>query len=120
MEPVREIVRAHMLLWDMPDLSFAAELGVTELLTNVYRHTAGGCELVLSETETGVFVGVSDFDVTLPVVREPSDDEVGGRGLFLLAAMAYQFGTEPRRSGKQVWFRLAAQEPGPGETKSSA
>ncbi|WP_045698175.1 ATP-binding protein [Streptomyces rubellomurinus] len=120
MEPVREIVRAHLRLWRKAELSFVAELGVTELLTNVYKHTRGDCELVLSETDTGVFVGVSDFDGTFPVIREPADDEVGGRGLFLLAAMADGFGTKPRRTGKQVWFRLGPEASRPYEEESAA
>ncbi|MGW4891073.1 ATP-binding protein [Kitasatospora sp. NPDC004240] len=120
MEPVREIVRAHLRLWGKAELSFIAELGVTELLTNVYKHARGDCDLVISDTNTGVFVGVSDFDVTLPVIREPSDDEVGGRGLFLLAAMADEFGTELCRSGKQVWFRLGPEVSSPCEEESAA
>jgi anti-sigma regulatory factor (Ser/Thr protein kinase) len=120
MEPVREIVRAHLRLWEKAELSFVAELGVTELLTNVYRHTRGGCDLLLSETATGVFVGVSDFDVTLPVIREPSDDEIGGRGPFLLAALVDELGTEPCGSGKQVWFRFGPEASSPHEEESVA
>ncbi|MEV0536466.1 ATP-binding protein [Kitasatospora sp. NPDC050463] len=120
MEPVREIIRAHLRLWRKAELSFIAELGVTELLTNVYKHTRGDCELVLSETDSGVFVGVSDSDVTLPVIREPSDYEVGGRGLSLLAAMADGFGTEPCRSGKQVWFRLSLEASRSHQEESAA
>ncbi|GAA2263770.1 hypothetical protein GCM10010430_55440 [Kitasatospora cystarginea] len=119
MEPVREIVRAHLRLWNKDELSFVAELGVTELLTNVYNHAGGGCELMMSETASGIFVGVTDRNAALPVVREPTDDGIGGRGLFLLAAMADELVSESRDGGKQVGFRLGLAAPALGAEEST-
>ncbi|MFI5529249.1 ATP-binding protein [Kitasatospora sp. NPDC051853] len=119
MEPMREIVRAHLRLWQKTELSFVAELGVTELLTNVYKHARGACELVLSETATGLFVGVTDLADTLPVVREPTDNRADGRGLFLLTVMTDELAVEPRGIGKQVWFHLSPEITNPdGEERN--
>ncbi|WP_162641401.1 ATP-binding protein [Streptosporangium sp. 'caverna'] len=104
--PVREIVRIHLRVWRKSDLSFTAELGVTELLTNVHKHTRGGCEVLLRETPDGITIAVTDFDDTLPAVKEPALDEEGGRGLFLLSLLTDDLEIEPLLGGKRVWFRL--------------
>lgn len=105
-EPIREVVRAHLRLWGKAELSFVAELGVTELLANVWKHTAGDCELLVRETPDGVVVAVTDFDDTLPEVQDAGQDEENGRGLFLLSAMAEELDVQPLLKGKRVWFRL--------------
>ncbi len=106
MGPVREIVRAHLRLWRKSELSDVAVLGVTELLTNVLKHAPGDCELLMRETPDGVFVGVTDYVDSLPTVRQPSDGQTGGWGLFLLADVAAELDVKPLPHGKQVWFRL--------------
>ncbi|MCX4971114.1 ATP-binding protein [Streptomyces sp. NBC_00654] len=111
MEPVREIVRILLRMWRKSDLSFVAELGVTELLTNVWKHTPGGCELLIRETPDGVLVGVTDFDDALPAVKQPTEDAECGRGLFLLAELTEELHTQPLLTGKQVWFRLGHNLP---------
>jgi anti-sigma regulatory factor (Ser/Thr protein kinase) len=65
------------------------------------------------ETADGIVVGVTDFDEGLPAVKEPSPQEEGGRGLFLLSVIADELATERLERGKQVWFRLNLP-PGPG------
>lgn len=106
MEPVREIVRVLLRMWRKSELEFVAELGVTELLTNVVKHAPGDCELLVRETPDGVLVGVTDFEDALPDVKEPDEVAEGGRGLFLLSCLADELQTQPLLRGKQVWFRL--------------
>jgi anti-sigma regulatory factor (Ser/Thr protein kinase) len=104
--PVREIVRAHLRLWRKTSLSGLAELGVSELLTNVCKHASGDCELLVREMPDGILVAVTDFDDRLPIVKEPTGDQESGRGLFLLMSVVDQMAVEPLLYGKQVWFRL--------------
>lgn len=104
---MREIIRIHLRLWRKEDLSFTAELGVSELLTNVLEHAPGDCELLVRETSDGVVVGVTDFDDALPVVQEPTGDAIGGRGLFLVSQLADELDIHHLTLGKQVWFRLS-------------
>ncbi|MFF5213422.1 ATP-binding protein [Streptosporangium sp. NPDC000396] len=106
MGPVREMVRAHLRLWRRSELSSVAELGVTELLTNVHKHAPGACELLVRETVDGITVEVTDFDSVLPAVKEPTEDEESGRGLFLLSMLTETLQIEPLRGGKRVWFHL--------------
>ena len=115
-QPMREVVSAHLRLWHKGELTFVAELGITELLANVWKHTAGDCELLVRETPDGVVVAVTDFDDALPAVKEACEDEESGRGLFLLAAMADRLDVQPLRRGKRIWFRLRATTSGAQES----
>ncbi|MFD8967134.1 ATP-binding protein [Streptomyces sp. NPDC059568] len=105
---IREITRIHLRLWCKEELSFVAELGVSELLTNVLTHAPGDCELLVRETPDGVVVGVTDFDDAMPVVNEPTEGELGGRGLFLLSQLADELEIHQLAQGEQVWFRLSS------------
>ncbi|MFD4609968.1 ATP-binding protein [Streptomyces sp. NPDC058440] len=108
MRHVREMVRAQLRMWRKSEFSDVAELGVTELLTNVFRHTAGGGELLVRETSDGIRVGVIDFDGRLPLAEEPGRDATGGRGLLLLAGLVGGLETELLPQGKEVRFSLRA------------
>ncbi|MBT2457275.1 hypothetical protein [Streptomyces sp. ISL-86] len=48
----------------------------------------------------GVLVGVTDFEDTLPAVKDPDEDAEGGRGLFLLSCLADELQTQPLLKGK--------------------
>ncbi|MEV1011760.1 ATP-binding protein [Streptomyces sp. NPDC049881] len=117
MEPVREIVRVLLRMWRKNELAFVAELGVTELLTNVWKHTPGDCELLVREMPDGVLVGVTDFGDALPTVKEPAEDTEGGRGLFLLSALADEVQTQPLLRGKRICFRLSNAAADGGEER---
>ena len=105
--PVREIVRAVLRLWERSELGFVVELGVTELLTNVWRHTPGDCELLVRELADGVLVAVTNFGVALPALTAPADDAEAGRGLLLLSALVDELDVLPLPCGKRVWFQLS-------------
>jgi anti-sigma regulatory factor (Ser/Thr protein kinase) len=76
----------------------AAELIVSELVTNAIVHSGsdmvscvlrlGGGLLRIEVTDQGV--GVAE-----PAVRKPADDDVSGRGLLLVSAVAEAWGVSP-------------------------
>lgn len=106
---MRQVIRIHLRLWSKKELSFTAELGVSELLTNVLAHAPGDCEVLVRETPDGVVVGVTDFHDAVPMVKEPTEGELGGRGLFLLSQLAEELEVHQLTQGKQVWFRLSLE-----------
>ncbi|MEV7886358.1 ATP-binding protein [Streptomyces sp. NPDC002817] len=108
---IRRIVRSLLTDWELAELTYAVELGVTELVANVVRHVPGRrCEVVVLRQVAGVRVEVADGCVQRPLPRgELSPDAEGGRGLLLLEAVVDKWGvTGVPGGGKVVWFECGA------------
>lgn len=101
--------------WEIPpDTAADALLVISELVTNCLRHTTvsltgAGCLLSLRRLPDHVLVCVYDDDRRPPVLRRPSDDETGGRGLQLVAGLSRNWGYSypAPTSGKAVWAQVA-------------
>ena len=85
-----------------------ALLLVTELVTNAVVHAGTEIELRVETSTEGLHVEVVDRSPgSLPVIRPaPAETREGGRGVFLLDALATEWGTRHFGGGKSVWFRL--------------
>ena len=113
----RRIVAQALEEASLEDLIDEALLLVTELVTNAVVHAGTELELEISTDPDRLRVEVSDRSPgTLPSVQEaPSETREGGRGIFLLDALATEWGTRHFGTGKSVWFQL-----GPARTRMSA
>ena len=95
-----------------------AALLVSELATNAVRH-AGGAEFVVEiqeyPDEGRLWIGVTDTDAGLPVLRTPDVTSENGRGIQLVSTLADRWGARRRRTAhaKTVWFELTYR-PGAG------
>jgi anti-sigma regulatory factor (Ser/Thr protein kinase) len=111
----RAHVRAVLIAWGMTSLAEAAELVVTELVTNAVRASARfGQSLFHPEGRTPVIriclladgtrlrVEVWDQAAGFPVLRQASADLEGGRGLVLVDAMT---------EGRWGWHSAARAQP---------
>jgi two-component sensor histidine kinase len=93
------------------DLCRTAALLVSELATNAVRH-AGGRQFVVEiqsyPDEGRVWIGITDGDAGLPVLRAPAVTDENGRGMQLVSSLADRWGARRRRhtSEKTVWFEL--------------
>jgi anti-sigma regulatory factor (Ser/Thr protein kinase) len=93
----------------------AAMLLVTELVTNAVEHTDASdviCSVSLSAEAVTVSVTDTGTDTRsgkggAPVVGQPDDLAESGRGLFLVAALATDWGTRLTAGSREVWARLA-------------
>ncbi|WP_374106356.1 ATP-binding protein [Streptomyces sp. TRM70350] len=104
---IRRIVRSLLAEWEMPDLTDAVELGVTELVANVVRHVPDRrCTLLVMRLPTGARLEVADGSDQLPSVPFGlSPESESGRGLLLLDAVTDKWGVDMRADGgKTVWF----------------
>ncbi|MEU6139006.1 ATP-binding protein [Streptomyces sp. NPDC047081] len=109
---IRRIVRSLLDEWDLPELTDAVELGVTELVANVVRHVPDRrCVLLVLRQLAGVRVEVTDGCPRLPSARaELGAEAEGGRGLLLLEAVVDKWGVSLAGAGggggggKTVWF----------------
>ncbi|MGI5468740.1 ATP-binding protein [Streptomyces sp. CA-132043] len=116
---VRRVLRALLRLWGLARLAESAELAVTELLVNVYRHVPDRrCTVTVRRDEgggtAGVVIGVRDAHPVLPGLRDADPYAEGGRGLALVAAVTDKWGVAPDEDGPQrtgektVWCELRA------------
>jgi anti-sigma regulatory factor (Ser/Thr protein kinase) len=85
-----------------------ASLLTTELVSNAVRHGDGAVRLRV-EVESGVVeVRVHDDGVQPPSVNHADPSSLGGRGLWIVEAVADQWGSDNDDPGKSVWFRLSS------------
>ncbi|MBR7838268.1 ATP-binding protein, partial [Actinospica durhamensis] len=126
----RRFIRKLMHAWGLADQTEAvdaAELLISEITTNAVRATGrpeGPTEAEPGETvatirlrarltEAGLVVEVWDNSPDQPALGCSADNQESGRGLFLVNALAAEWGcakeTLPPQEtpGKAVWFRLA-------------
>jgi len=117
--------RSVLKQWDVPESVIDdAEVVVSELTTNAVRHSGSSDTpppwavdgrvrrfvLTLWRYPDHLHIYVYDGDRTPPVLRPPSDEDLGGRGLHLVEELSSKWGytyPSPRPdSGKAVWAQL--------------
>ncbi|HSA53418.1 MAG TPA: ATP-binding protein [Yinghuangia sp.] len=110
-QTARSLVRAAVTAWGMGHLAAAAELVMSELVTNAVLHASGPLLRVIVErpADDRVLIAVVDrAPDRMPQLRTPDLDDATGRGLLLVNDAAYQWGCDvlgpPLRPwGKRVW-----------------
>lgn len=104
----RRLTNAALSCWGLEELAEDAALIVTELVANAVQHTRGeSIRVVVERTAVQtVRVAVADCSRARPVRRAAGDGDEYGRGLFLVAALAADWGTDERGRGKIVWAGL--------------
>jgi PAS domain S-box-containing protein len=132
--PVRRHASGVLSRWGLDDQIELAELLVSELVTNAVLHAvqrsnhlavaglhndalpdideawpgdvAPRVELAMRVGSRALWVEAHDPDVRLPRLRLADADDEGGRGLYLVDALADRWGARPTADGKIVWFEL--------------
>ncbi|GGV21475.1 hypothetical protein GCM10010495_41320 [Kitasatospora herbaricolor] len=105
----RDFVTTVLDLIGFGYLAERAALCTSELVTNAHRYAGGLVHLQFTADRTRVRVSVYDSSPERPRLRLATDDQVGGRGLGLVDAVADDWGITDSRSGlpsKGVWFEL--------------
>ena len=100
------------------DWHSAAELAITELVTNAILHAH--TELLLRARCDGhsLRVEVEDFNPRLPTPRLHEPEASTGRGMALVAALTNEYGVVPKPGGKIVWFAVTDEAPPALETSA--
>lgn len=102
---LRRIVRASLTHWGRPDLVETAELLLTELATNAFRHGCGlDVGVRVSIQSDHLKIEVNDGSPSRPELRHAELDDEGGRGLFLVDCMASAWGVTGH--GTTTWCTL--------------
>jgi len=83
--------------------------GLLAVLEDDESHGAGSGKeftLRLRRGESAVWVEVFDADLRLPRLGSASENDEGGRGLYLVDQLASRWGSRPTIDGKAVWFEI--------------
>ncbi|WP_030729639.1 SpoIIE family protein phosphatase [Streptomyces sp. NRRL F-2890] len=100
--PLRAAVTRQLADWHLGDAAFITELILSELITNAIRYAAGPIGVRLLR-DRSLICEVSDGSSTSPHLRNATDTDEGGRGLFLVSQYADRWGTRYTPEGKVIW-----------------
>ena len=106
----RRFVGRHLGAWGVEEeQTAAAQLCVSELVTNAVIHTGTAPTVTVRLDDDYILVLVADHGGGGPVRRpeEPEPDDISGRGLALVDALSTAWSAERNADGTTVWFELA-------------
>ncbi len=92
----------------------AAQLVVSELVTNACKYAPGPCAVDLQLVEQALEITVWDADPVLPVPSVAEPGRIGQHGLEIVVALCEGFEMQRERVGKRIRVRLLL---GPAESK---
>ncbi|NEB74373.1 ATP-binding protein [Streptomyces sp. SID14478] len=107
---LRRTVRMHLGLWGLHEAIEAAELCVSELVSNVITHVGPGTPTDLHVSMSGTYVRLEVHDPdsrALPTLLDASTEAENGRGMALVDAITDRWGVQLRDDGKVTWCELA-------------
>lgn len=104
----RRFARGVLHSWRLSDLAEAGdvELMTSELLGNAVRHGRDDVTVLIGYDGARVRVAVGDGSRQLPQSRHASTEDVSGRGLVIVEALAADVGVSPTVGGKRVWAEI--------------
>ncbi len=90
------------------DTVATAQLLASELFTNALDHGRGDITMEVARLPGELKVTVTDQGPQHPRVKTVTLDDVRGRGMMILEALAVRWGVQPLSggAGKAVWFVL--------------
>ncbi|MFJ8213585.1 SpoIIE family protein phosphatase [Streptomyces sp. NPDC096033] len=103
---VRRAAAGQLEAWGLEELSFTAELVLSELITNAIRYGNEPIRVRLLH-DRNLICEVWDGSSTSPHLRYAATTDEGGRGLFLVAQYAERWGTRYTERGKVIWAELS-------------
>nr|WP_248001283.1 ATP-binding SpoIIE family protein phosphatase [Streptomyces sp. RPA4-5] len=105
----RQLTRRALHRWGLGSMLDAAELMVSEVVTNAVRYASRPIALRLLRTDV-LRCEVGDDSPQVPRMRRAQAGDEGGRGLFLVDQLALRWGATMLSTGKVVWFEQEIPE----------
>jgi len=88
------------------ELTHDLKLLTGELVANSVAYTKAACVVCVRWTGERLRVEVTDIDPAPAALSQALPMDEHGRGLFLVAALATEWGSQPCGAGKTIWFEL--------------
>ncbi|WP_405537213.1 ATP-binding protein [Streptomyces sp. NBC_00075] len=107
---LRRVLRIHLGLWGLDELIDAAQLCVSELVSNVITHIGPGTPttLAVSMKDTRLRIEVYDPDTrALPTLLNQGVNSESGRGMELITCTADRWGVQLLADRKMTWCELS-------------
>ncbi|MCG7206958.1 ATP-binding protein [Streptomyces arenae] len=118
---LRRLLRTHLRLWGLAELTESAQLCMSELVSNVITHVGPGTPTTLAVSVNGTCLRIEVHDPdtrALPRLIESTGDAEAGRGMALVASMSERWGVQLLPDRKITWVELASGlTEGNGHTK---
>nr|WP_237277193.1 ATP-binding protein [Streptomyces caniscabiei] len=109
---LRRVLRIHLGLWGLDELVDAAQLCLSELVSNVITHVGVGTPATLAVSMAGTLlrIEVQDPDTrALPTLREVDVNSESGRGMALVTCTADRWGVQFLADRKVTWCELSTK-----------
>ena len=111
---VRKWLRVTLSAWDERDLIDDANVVASELATNAIRHAESPFRVTVTRitTDDGRMIRLSFDDLSAghPALNDTAHEQVGGRGVHLVAQLAWRWGVDGSAGGKTVWAEFRARD----------
>lgn len=107
----RRFVKGTLELWGEDELVEDALLVTSEMATNAIRHARSAFHASVVRAGRTVRISIQDTGPGTASPRQAADDDLSGRGLVILDALAQRWGVEERVGGKAVWAELRSSTP---------
>ncbi|WP_324606348.1 ATP-binding protein [Streptomyces cellulosae] len=107
---LRRIMRLHLGVWGLSDVTDAAQLCVSELVSNIITHVGVGTPATLAVSMNGAHLRIEVHDPdtrALPTLLDANVDSESGRGMALISAIAVRWGVQLHPDRKVTWCELA-------------
>lgn len=116
----RRFVTSVLHSWRQSELAEAGdvELITSELVGNAVRHGRREVTVLVGYDAGRLRVGVGDGSRQLPHARQANADDVSGRGLLIVEALAAAVGVSHTVGGKRVWAEVDVPPAPPTEARS--
>lgn len=109
---LRRVLRIHLGLWGLDEVIDAAQLCVSELVSNVITHVGPGTPttLAISMKGTRLRIEVHDPDTrALPTLLNEDVSSESGRGMELITFTADRWGVQLLADRKVTWCELSTK-----------
>ncbi|MEU5341246.1 ATP-binding protein [Streptomyces sp. NPDC020766] len=107
---LRRIMRLHLGVWGLHDITDEAQLCVSEIVSNVITHVGLGTPTTLAVSMNGTHLRIEVHDPdsrALPTLLGLDLDAEDGRGMALVDAIADRWGVQLLADRKVTWCELS-------------